>query len=139
MVVLFNTLGLPHHAQVVAEIVHEYDPELSLERLPPGHPNLIGQPGKPYAIIHRSPAYPEYIFSTYSEGEIAPNMVERVLGDIFHGDAKQHGRQLSKFDADAFARRLIEQRNIADKTASDADRMAFEQRKKHENGKRLIS
>lgn len=129
MTVMFNTLGLPDHARPLARLISDYDPTLSLERLPERHPWLLANPNKPYAVIHRSLQFGEYIVDSYPESMLD----ERVFALIVQGDARRHGFDMDKFDALARSQMLLEQRRREDALESANDKMAFSmKRRKYE-------
>lgn len=119
--ILFNTLSLPHQkARDTAEMIQDYDPELFLERLPEGHPWLIDNSSKPYALIHRPLGLPEYVIESFAESFLD----ERVLARVFEWDTRRFGKELSKFDALAHARRVAEAKSRDDRLGDDNERMA---------------
>jgi hypothetical protein len=134
MIVDFSTLGLPEHARWLAETINDYDDRLSLEKLPPGHPWLQDQPDKPYAIIHRPTHAPEYVVESFPESMLD----ERLLAIVFEADMNRAGRKLDRFDALGHAARLKQERLIADRKASAADRFEYLQRRRTERGKVVI-
>lgn len=130
----FRTLGIPEHARWLAEAVNDYDDRLFLERLPAGHPYLTAQPDKPYAVIHRPTHAPEYVVESFPETMLD----ERILAIIFQGDMNRAGRKMDKFDALRTARHVRQEREIADRKASAADKFEFRMRKRTERGKLVI-
>ena len=134
MIVDFSTLGIPEHARWLAETIHDYDNELSLERLPPSHPYMLGQPDKPYAIIHRPYHAPEYVVESFPESMLD----ERLIAIVYEADMKRAGRKISKHDALRTARELRQERQIADRKATAADRFEYIQRKRTGRGKLVI-
>lgn len=80
------------HARI-AEIIHDYDPELELAWIPP---DKRGPKDSAFAVIHRPMGHPTYIAFYVDEWECD----ERVLARIFKGDVRNHGGTiLSDIDA----------------------------------------
>lgn len=121
MVTLFRHLGLPEHARAVAQLLQDYDPTLSLERLPAGHPWLDANPDKPYAVIHRNPAFPEYVIESYPESMLD----HRIFANTVFGDANKHNWDLEEFDPVAVSAMLVGQRQREDQNEIGNDVMAF--------------
>lgn len=121
MVIEFRHLGLPERARPIAQALNDFDPTLSLERLPDGHPWLIDNADKPYAVIHRSPNFPEYIIESYSEDRLDP----RIIANVMFGDANRHNWDLSEFDPVAAAYHLVEARRRGDELQERNDQFAF--------------
>jgi hypothetical protein len=130
----FRTLGIPEHARWIAEAVNDYDPELSLERLPDNHPYMIGQPDKPFAIIHRPTTAPEYVVESFPESMLD----ERLLAIVAQNDMNRSGRSLEKHDALRWAANVKQERDIADRKATAADKFEFRMRKRTGRGKLVI-
>lgn len=126
MTILFDTLGLPDHARPLARLINDYDRNLTLERLPERHPWLIDNPDKPYAVVHRSPQFGEYVVASYAEYSLD----ERIFANIVAGDARKHGWDMSEFDPIGAARTLVEARRREDELEAANDRMKFARNKK---------
>lgn len=118
---LFTNLDLPERGRDVARILADYDPELSLERLPDNHPYLAERPTHIYAVIHRPLGLPEYIVDVFPETMLD----ERILAQVWEWDMRRYGKKLDKFHALEYARWVREERARADKLAEDRDRMKF--------------
>jgi len=110
MVTLFKNLDLPEKGRRAAQIINDYNHELFLEKLPPGHPYLAEQPGKPYAVIHRPVNLPEYIVSVYPETMLDA----RIVAQVFEWDTHRFGNRLDKFDALTHANHVMQERQRAD-------------------------
>ena len=126
MTVLLSTLGLPDHARPLARLVSDYDPTLSLERLPERHPWLLANPDRPYAVIHRSLQFGEYVVESYPESMLDA----RLFATIVDGDARRHGFDMDKFDALGRAQMLLEARRREDELETANDKMAFTLKKR---------
>lgn len=126
MVTLFKNLDLPEKGRVVAQILNDYNHELFLEKLPPGHPWIKEAPNKPYAVIHRPMGLPEYIIKNYSESMLD----ERILAQVWEWDTHRFGKKLDKFDALTHARHILEERKRADDLEEKRERMKYELSKK---------
>lgn len=117
----FRHIGLPERAWAIAATLNDYDPTLHLERLPDNHPWLKDNPDRPYAVIHRSPAFPEYIIESYGEDRLDP----RIIANTIFGDANRHNWNIEEFDPVTAAYHLVEERRRADKIQEGNDRYAF--------------
>lgn len=126
MTISFQHLGLPERARPIAQLIADYDQYLSLERLPNGHPWLIDNAEKPYAVIHRMPGVPEYVIESYGEGSLD----SRIFANIIQGDAAKHGWDLAEFDPINAAAMLLEGRKREDELDEANDRMAFKLRER---------
>lgn len=134
MVILFQHLGLPEHARTLAKTINDFDPTLSLERLPEGHPWLEANPDKPYAVWHRSPAFEDYIIESYSEDRLD----HRVLANLMFGDANRHDWNLEEFDPIAATHHLLEERRRAEINEENNLRMDYALRQRNGTGKRVL-
>lgn len=114
-------LDLPVKGREIAQIISDYDPELHLERLPSNSEYLIEQPDKPFAVIHRPFALPEYIIKTYPESMLD----ERIIAQLFEWDTSRFGGKLDKFDALGHARFLLEERRRADEQEEKREYMKY--------------
>jgi hypothetical protein len=110
MTVLFSQLGLPEHARSLANLINDHDNRLSLEKLPADHPWLQGNPGKPYAVIHRPFHAPEYVVASYPEHLLD----HRIFADIIAGDARTHNWDMEEFDPVYVAQNLLRARRRMD-------------------------
>ena len=119
-------LDLPHKGRDIARILSDYDHELHLERLPNGHPYLIEQPEKPYAVIHRPLGLPEYIIKVFPESMLD----ERILAQIFEWDTSRSGGKLDKFDALGHAKFILDSRRRADEQEELREKMAYTLKKR---------
>lgn len=119
-------LDLPHKARDIARILSDYDHELHLERLPNGHPYLIEQPDKPFAIIHRPLGLPEYIIKVFPESMLD----ERILAQVFEWDTSRSGGKLDKFDALGHAKFILDSRKRADEQEELREKMAYTLKKR---------
>lgn len=101
----------------IAEIIHDYDPEMELAWIPPERRGLI--PDKPYAVVHKPDGLKEYVMFKLEEDELD----ERVLARIFNGDAK-HVDVLANLEAMDRARKVMEMKERMDKAADRQDFIA---------------
>ena len=126
MVMLFEHLDLPEHARDIAQVLQDYNHEIYLEKLPPGHPYLAEQPDKPYAVIHRPLGLPEYIISVYPESMLDA----RILAQLFEWDTHRFGKQLDKFDALTHAQHILWECRRADEMQDKRERMKYKLEKR---------
>ncbi len=119
-------LDLPHKGRDIARILSDYDHELHLERLPNGHPYLIEQPNKPFALIHRPLGLPEYIIKVFPESMLD----ERILAQVFEWDTSRSGGKLDKFDALGHAKFILDSRKRADEQEELREKMAYTLKKR---------
>jgi hypothetical protein len=119
-------LDLPQRGRDIARILSDYDHELHLERLPPGHPYLAEQPNKPYAVIHRPMGLPEYIIKVFPESMLD----ERILAQVFEWDTSRFGGKLDKFDALGHAKFILDSRQRADEQEELREKMQYTLKKK---------
>jgi hypothetical protein len=122
----FRELGLPPHARDLPKIIHDIDPTVTLERLPNGHPYLVAQPDKPYALIHRPAGMPEYVIESFPESMLD----ERMISILFEWDVNRFGQSLDKFAAVDHARHVRLERARADELQEKNDKMAFMMKKR---------
>lgn len=122
---LFSQLGLPETARVIADMISDYDPDLFLERLPAGHPWLIEQPDRPYAVIHRPMGLPEYVIESFPDTMLD----ERIFARVLEWDTRRFGKQLDKFDALTFARHVRGLKEQDDQRGADQEKMAWHLKK----------
>lgn len=132
MPILFDHLGLPEHARPIARALHDFDPTLSLERLPDGHPWLEDNPTKPYAVIHRSPAFPEYVIESYPESMLD----HRIIANVAFGDANRHDWDLENFDPVTAAYHLVETRKRVDDLSARNELQQWREDRKYDRGRR---
>lgn len=123
---IFEHLGLPEKGRDIAKILSDYDHELFLEKLPPGHPYIAEQPDKPYAIIHKPMGLPEYIIKVFPESMLD----ERMLAQVFEWDTSRSGGKLDKFDALGHARQILLERRRADDQEEKREKMKYIQNKR---------
>ena len=117
----FEHLDLPEKGRHIAKILSDYDHELHLEKLPPGHPFIAEQPDKPYAVIHRPLGLPEYIIKVFPESMLD----ERILAQVFEWDTSRFGGKLDKFDALGHARFILDERKRADEQEELREKMKY--------------
>ncbi len=121
MVTLFKNLDLPPAGREAAQIINDYNHELFLEKLPPGHPYLADQPNKPYALFHKPMGLPEYIIAAYPESMLDA----RIVAQVFEWDTHRYGKKLDKFDALGHARRVMDERRNADRKEEKREMMEY--------------
>lgn len=126
MTILFNTLGVPEFARPLARLINDYDPNLTLERLPDSHPFLTDNPTSRYAVIHRPLGLPEYVVNAYPEHLLD----HRVFADIIGGSAREHGWDMSKFDPVGAAATMLESRRREDEHEAATEHMAYIMKKR---------
>lgn len=134
MTLLFNTLGLPETARPVARLIQDYNPTVTLERLPDSSPWLIDNPGKPYALVHRPLGLPEYIIESFPESMLD----ERLLAILIEGDMHRAGKKLSNFDPVGWAKQQLEARKREDELGAANELWEFKMRQRNETGKRVL-
>ena len=122
----FTNLDLPHRGREIAKILSDYDHELHLIKLPPGHEYLVEQPDRPYAVIHRPMGLPEYIIKAFPESMLD----ERIIAQVFEWDTSRSGGKLEKFDALGHARHILEERRRADEQEEKREYMKYVLKKK---------
>lgn len=108
-------------ARTVARAITDYDPELQLVRLPDGHPYLLGQPDKPYAIVHRYQSDYEHIIENFPESMLD----ERLLAIVAERDIRRAGGDLSKLDLLNSAYMVTQARARAERDEAARDLIDF--------------
>lgn len=126
LMITFEHLDLPEKGRHIAKILSDYDHELFLEKLPPQHPYLLGQPDKPFAVIHRPMGLPEYVVKVFPESMLD----ERILAQVFEWDTSRFGGQLDKFDALTKANWIMNERKRADELEEARERMKYKLEKR---------
>lgn len=126
MTVLFNTLGIPDFARPLARLINDYDPNLTLERLPDSHPRLIDNPDHRYAVIDRPLGLPEYIVASYPEHLLD----HRVFADVIAASAREHQWDINVFDPVTAAHNLLEARRREDENEARADKIKYAMEKR---------
>ena len=126
MTVLFNTLGVPDFARPLARLINDYDPNLTLERLPDSHPRLIDHPDERYAVIDRPLGLPEYVVNAYPEHLLD----HRVFADVIAASAREHHWDIREFDPVTAAHHLLEARRREDENEAKADRIKYAMEKR---------
>lgn len=134
MTLLFNTLGLPDHARSIARAINDYDPSVTLERLPDGSPWLHDNPGKPYALVHRGLGMQEYIIESFPESMLD----ERLLAILIEGDMHKAGKSLKNFDPVHWAKMQLEGRKREDELGAAQELFEFKRRKAFGVGKTVL-
>ena len=94
-----RALSVEH--QRIAEIIHDYDPNLSLAWVPPENRQLNEQ--YPFAVVHSPEDAPAYIVMRLRENEVD----HRVLARLWGADAK-NGNVLDNIEAEEAALKAIE-------------------------------
>lgn len=87
--------------QRIAQIIHDYDPNLELAWIPPENRELNDT--KPFAVMHTDRTGKKYVVMTLTEGEVD----HRVLARLWAAD-NQNGNVLSDLEATQAAHRAIE-------------------------------
>lgn len=102
----------------IAEILHDYNPELSLMWIPPAqrsHEDI-----KPYVVVHTKADGSQYPVFYLSEDELD----HRVLGRIFANDMKNHDgadSMMREIEAYENAKKIVEAKELEDKKAEKLD------------------
>lgn len=94
-----RALSVEH--QRIAEIIHDYEPTLSLAWVPPENRALNEQ--YPFAVIHSPEDAPAYIVMRLRENEVD----HRVLARLWGADSK-NGNVLTNIEAEEAARKAVE-------------------------------
>ena len=94
-----RALSVEH--QRIAEIIHDYDPSLSLAWVPPENRTLNEQ--YPFAVIHSPEDAPAYVVMRLRENEVD----HRILARLWGADSK-NGNVLTKIEAEEAALKAIE-------------------------------
>ena len=94
-----RALSVEH--QRIAEIIHDYEPTLSLAWVPPENRTLNEQ--YPFAVIHSPEDAPAYIVMRLRENEVD----HRVLARLWGADSK-NGNVLTNIEAEEAARKAVE-------------------------------
>lgn len=102
-----NSLSVKH--QRIAEIIHDYNPELELVMLPAERRYDEDSKKYPFAIIHNPPGLPPYVVHKYGESEID----ERIIADLFMRD-NANGSVLDRIEAQDAAIQAVKMRERMD-------------------------
>lgn len=97
----------------IAEIIHDYNPELELAWIP--HAERTAFDSKPFAIIHNQPNGSRYVVGTFSEAE----MDHRIIAHLFNHDARNRD-VLSDLERENAAKELLGMKESMD---AHADRL----------------
>ena len=93
--------ALSAEATRIAQVIHDYDPDLELAWIPPENRELNEQ--YPYAVIHRPQDAPAYIVMRIRETELDHRIIARLWGS----DSK-NGNVLDKIETEEAAMRALE-------------------------------
>lgn len=106
--------------QRIAEIIHDYNPELELAWIPPE--NRSASDTKPFAVIHNQSDGQRYLVMTLREDEVD----HRLLARIFSADMRRHNPKnvISEIEFNERAKRLYEAKKIEDEKQEKLD-LAF--------------
>ena len=101
----------------IAEIIQDYNPELSLMWIPPA--NRTDEDTKPYVVVHTQSDGQQYPVFYLTEDELD----HRVLGRIFAADMKKHNPNnvMAEIEAYENAQKILEAKEYEDKMAEKAD------------------
>src|SRR5690606_41549331 len=101
----------------IAEIIQDYNPELSLMWIPPA--NRTDEDTKPYVVVHTQADGQQYPIFYLTEDELD----HRVLGRIFAADMKKHNPNnvMAEIEAYENAQKILEAKEYEDKMAEKAD------------------
>jgi hypothetical protein len=101
----------------VAQIIHDWNPDLSLVWLPPDV-RITGDEGKEFAIIHTSPEnFKQYVVC------YANQVDERLVAKLYEMDSRKND-VLSKIEYGERAARLLETKMMEDAAAERQDLIA---------------
>jgi hypothetical protein len=104
--------------QRFAEIIHDYDPYLSLNWIPPE--SRTSEDILPYAIVHSPPGKAQYTVMNFKEDA---NLAD-ILARLFVGDSKRNNvlEMLEKREA---AEQILQKKRHMDELEESADMMHF--------------
>lgn len=97
-----NYLNLAHHARFIglderlmhiAELIAEFDPDLYIVKLEPGHPYYV--PPTIYALVHQPPLKEQYIVKTMMYEQVD----ERLVADLVQKAMSFKGTPLDDWEA----------------------------------------
>jgi hypothetical protein len=103
----------------VAQIIHDWNPDLSLVWLPPDV-RIAGDEGKEFAIIHTSPENFKQYVVCYAD---ANQIDERLVAKLYEMDSRKND-VLSKIEYGERAARLLETKMMEDAAAERQDLIA---------------
>ena len=83
---------LPTGAYRVARMLADYDPNIYIRKLDPGHPQFDKE--RPYSIIVNG-AKDKYVLKNYAEWQLD----ERIMADIIQADVTNAGMSISDVEA----------------------------------------
>lgn len=83
---------LPVSAYRVARMLADYDPNIYIRKLDPGHPQFDKE--RPYSILV-SGAKDKYVLKNYAEWQLD----ERIMADIIQADVTNAGMSISDMEA----------------------------------------
>ena len=109
-------LSIEH--QRIAEVIHDYDPALSLVWIPPSERSLNEL--HPFAVVHSPSDAPPYIVMRLKESEVD----HRVLARLWGADAK-NGNVLDKIEAEDAARKALELKRQEDEIEEAREKAAW--------------
>lgn len=102
--------------QRIAQVIHDYNPELRLVWIPPSERSV--EDVNPFAVVHDRPNGYSYPIMFLSEDE----MDHRVLARIFEADmARQGNNPLAKIEANNAAKTILEAKEREDRQAEKKD------------------
>ena len=91
----------------IAEIIHDYNPELELAWIPPSDRTAFD--ARPFAIIHNQPNGGRYVVGTFTEAE----MDHRIIAHLFNHDAKNRN-VLADLEREEAAKELLRLKELQD-------------------------
>ena len=83
---------IPASAYRVARMLADYDPNIYIRKLDPGHPQFDKE--RPYSIVVNG-TKDRYVLKNYSEWQLD----ERIMADIIHADVTNAGMSISDMEA----------------------------------------
>lgn len=95
--------------QRIADIIHDYDPELELVMLPPASRDDEDSKKYPFAILHYPANGVPYLVHKYKESEVN----ESIIADLFLRDAK-NVNVLDRLEAEENAREAVKMKERMD-------------------------
>lgn len=128
---------LPVHAYRLARMLADYDPEIYIRKLDPGHPQFDKE--RPYSIIVNG-ARDKYVLKNYAEWQLD----ERIMADIIQADVTNAGMSISDVQAlnAAHAMMKAKEREESDaerrEIAKDVAKLGFTKNYARHNGKLLF-
>lgn len=103
---------IPSGAYRVARMLADYDPNIYIRKLDPGHPQFDKE--RPYSIVVNG-AKDKYVLKNYAEWQLD----ERIMADIIQADVTNAGMSISDMEALNAAHAMMKAKQ---RQESDAER-----------------